>query len=80
MITQNIFGRRRRYRRRGGRTRFPQSGCAVSGTSSAEKDKLATYSHSVAGYITKANAGTEFRDLIQMLGNYSQINEFPVFV
>ncbi|MEW4565608.1 response regulator [Bremerella sp. JC770] len=49
-------------------------------TSNAEKDKLAAYSHSVAGYITKANAGVEFRDLIEMLGNYSQINEFPVFV
>lgn len=49
-------------------------------TSNAETDKLAAYSQCVAGYITKANAGVEFCDLVQMLGHYSQINEFPVCI
>jgi len=47
-------------------------------TSNDSQDKLEAYSQCVAGYITKSNAGTEFRDLIQMLGHYSQINEFPI--
>ena len=47
-------------------------------TSNDTKDKLAAYSHCVAGYVTKSNAGIEFRDLIRMLEEYSQINEFPI--
>jgi len=47
-------------------------------TSNDSKDKVAAYSQCVAGYITKSNAGAEFCDLVRMLGQYSQINEFPV--
>lgn len=49
-------------------------------TSNDAKDKLTAYSHCVAGYITKSNAGVEFRNLIQLLGTYSEINEFPICV
>ncbi|PQO40793.1 two-component system response regulator [Blastopirellula marina] len=47
-------------------------------TSNDPKDKLTAYSHCVAGYITKSNAGVEFRNLIQLLGTYAEINEFPI--
>lgn len=47
-------------------------------TSNDTKDKIAAYSYCIAGYVTKSNAGIEFRDLIRMLEHYSQINEFPI--
>ncbi|MEW4451516.1 response regulator [Bremerella sp. JC817] len=47
-------------------------------TSNDSQDRLAAYSNFVAGYITKSKAGSEFRDLIEMLDTYARIIEFPL--
>ena len=46
-------------------------------TSDDDKDKVAAYAKNVAGYMVKARAGEDFLNLIEMLGTYWRIVEFP---
>lgn len=46
-------------------------------TSNREEDRLAAYDLNVAGYITKAKAAEDFLNLVNMVGIYEQIVEFP---
>lgn len=46
-------------------------------TSNAEGDKLMAYNLNVAGYMVKSKVGDNFIDMIDMLGLYWKIIEFP---
>lgn len=46
-------------------------------TSDDDRDKVAAYRHQVAGYILKTNAGTDFVDLVTMLGKFVVTVRFP---
>ena len=46
-------------------------------TSDDERDRLAAYERSVAGYVVKSRAGEQFVNLIEMLTHYWRIVEFP---
>jgi len=48
-------------------------------TSKAEEDILSAYKKHVAGYIVKANAGSGFLNVVEMLDHYSRIIELPVY-
>jgi CheY-like chemotaxis protein len=49
----------------------------VLSTSSREEDKMAAYDLNVAGYILKATAGRDFLNLVDLMGCYGRIVEFP---
>jgi CheY-like chemotaxis protein len=46
-------------------------------TSKGDEDRLAAYDLNVAGYITKAKAAEDFLNLVNLVGIYDQIVEFP---
>ena len=46
-------------------------------TSKADEDKAAAYDKNIAGYIVKADVGTGFMSLTDMLDNYWRIVELP---
>lgn len=46
-------------------------------TSDRAEDKIAAYSHHVAGYILKSRAGEDFLEVVQMLTVYWRLVEFP---
>lgn len=46
-------------------------------TSSAEKDRVAAYSHNVAGYIVKSEVGRDFLKVVTLLDHYWRVVELP---
>lgn len=46
-------------------------------TSDRDEDKIAAYSHHVAGYILKSRAGEDFLEVVQLLKVYWRLVEFP---
>lgn len=58
--------------------RLKRSVVFVLTTSNDERDRGEAYSEGIAGYVTKSKAGIDFRELIAMLDQYSQVVEFPV--
>jgi CheY-like chemotaxis protein len=46
-------------------------------TSKRDEDKMAAYDLNVAGYITKATAAEEFRNLVALMDSYGRIVELP---
>ena len=46
-------------------------------TSRHDADKAVAYDLNVAGYVLKENAGSDFLELIHLIGGYSRIVELP---
>lgn len=46
-------------------------------TSNDDKDKVAAYSHHVAGYIVKSDVGHDFINLVSLLKDFKIIVQFP---
>jgi CheY-like chemotaxis protein len=46
-------------------------------TSKRDEDKMAAYDLNVAGYITKATAAADFMNLVNLMGLYGEVVEFP---
>jgi CheY-like chemotaxis protein len=46
-------------------------------TSKRDEDRVAAYELNVAGFITKAKAAEDFLNLVNLIGIYDQIVEFP---
>lgn len=46
-------------------------------TSASDKDRLAAYSHNIAGYLLKDGVGKNFLDAIKLLNSFWQVVEFP---
>ncbi len=46
-------------------------------TSKSEEDKCAAYQQNVAGYLLKSNVGNDFVRVVDMLGHFWKIVEFP---
>ena len=50
----------------------------VLATSDDDRDKVAAYSHHVAGYLLKTRAGTDFLNVVQMLEKFRISVQFPL--
>ena len=46
-------------------------------TSAHDEDRQTAYAHNVAGYILKQEAGKDFLKVVEMLGGYIQVVNFP---
>ena len=46
-------------------------------TSKSDEDRVAAYGHNVAGYVQKSEVGSQFVNLLTLLGHYWRIVLFP---
>ncbi len=49
----------------------------VLSTSKHDEEKMAAYNLNVAGYIVKERAGSDFANLVELIGHYWRIVELP---